>query len=155
MKKTIFIALLLVLGLMTANSAKAEPVCEAGSHFESNIVEKTVCKNVCTRYFFGFCFRYENRCEVVSEETGSCVANPIIDEPVIEPVAPVVPLSNGTPLYLILKSYCLDNQVEYTTWSECDNRFGKNGLQYRDLLPTKNGCKYTTKQQVERIRECQ
>jgi hypothetical protein len=160
MKKLLFVALLLVLGLMTVNSAKAaEPVCEAGTHLESNVVEKTVCERVCTKKVWGICVSYKNVCSQVSETVYSCVADPIIEdpeEPIEEPVipAPSIISGSGTPLYLILKNYCLDNQVEYTNWSTCDTRFGKNGLQYRDLLKTKNGCNPTSVQQINRIREC-
>ena len=64
-------------------------------------------------------------------------------------------IPSGTPLYLILASYCKPGQIKYSEWSECDKRFGKNGLQWRTIIrPTFNGCQPSVYDQLNAVREC-
>jgi len=50
--------------------------------------------------------------------------------------------------------YCTKD-IEYTEWSPCDPRFGKNGIQYRQIVtPTYNGCIPTVAQQIAQQRDC-
>lgn len=65
------------------------------------------------------------------------------------------PIPSSTPLYLILAQYCKADVVEYTEWSECDKRFGKNGLQWRSIVrPTPGGCLPSVADQLATQREC-
>lgn len=63
--------------------------------------------------------------------------------------------TSSTPIWLIEAGYCKVGQVEYTDWSACDKRFGKNGFQWRNIVrPTANGCVPSTYDQVNTVREC-
>lgn len=65
------------------------------------------------------------------------------------------PVGGEVPLYLLLQSYCKPGQVVYTEWSKCDKRFGKNGLQWRQIVrPTFNGCVPSVYDQLSATREC-
>ena len=58
-------------------------------------------------------------------------------------------------LQLIIAGYCKPGQVEYTEWSDCNKHFGKNGLQWRNIIyPTKSGCVPSVYDQVNTQREC-
>ncbi len=64
------------------------------------------------------------------------------------------PVSSSPFIGQIVSSYC-KTDIEYTEWTPCDKRFGKNGIQYRQIVyPTFNGCLPTTAQQVAQQREC-
>lgn len=66
-----------------------------------------------------------------------------------------VPINGDTSLRWIIEAYCKKDQVKYSDWSVCDKRFGKNGLQWRQIeLPTFNGCKPSVYDQVNTVREC-
>lgn len=88
MKKiTSFISIALALFIAGSVSAQSMPSCSEGSHYEGNYVETETCNRVCTRQFFGICFKYDNVCTTSGSWVGSCVANPVeevVDEVVVE-----------------------------------------------------------------------
>lgn len=151
------LGLFLVGGIAYASSS--QPTCSEGQHYEGEYVETQTCNRVCTFSFLGYCMRYENRCTTTGNWVGSCVADEVELEEPTEPEEPNKPESviYSDNLWAILASYCKDDQVEYTEWSQCDERFN---LQTRELKRNiwgksiVNGCNPTTKQQVDQYKYC-
>ena len=63
----------------------------------------------------------------------------------------LIPVSSGTPVWLLPGYNCSVDQVAYTEWSECNRLFG---VQTRQLVVLGNGCHPTVGQQIETMRLC-
>ena len=158
MKKLLFIFTLAICLTFAVgvNAQTEQPTCPDGQHYEGEYVETQTCNRVCTRSFFGICLKYENRCTTSGNWVGTCVADEVEPEEPTEPEEVQTPQSDS--LWGILASYCDDNEVEYTEWSECNPLFN---LKFRELKRDMwgksifNGCTPTAQQQIDQIRQCE
>lgn len=153
-------ALALLLGVnKMASASSVEPTCESGYHYVGNYSETQVCHNVCTKYFLSWCIKWQNQCETVGSWSGSCVANEVTPDPITpDPIAPApVKMSSGDGLVGLLNSYCKQEMVEYSPWSECNYMFNKQfRVLFRDAYGrAANGCIPTASQQISQMKDCE